>query len=303
MIRSGISLSSDSWIQGINMDLFQQQFERFSNQIEQELQSGSLSFPTAFDVTMRIRRLANDNSASLEDVAAVVQLEPMLSARVVRLANSAGLNRSGRPITSVTEAISRIGLATLRSLALAVSFEQLAQDARSPNLRRLGTKLWEHSLDVACWSSAMAKELSIAPPDTAMFAGMLIDIGEFYLFARAAEYPIFEANLDQFAEFVVAWHEPVARAILESFSLPDVIINAFRYEDVYGGSWPPADLGDIIFLADVISEHPDPVLSLLKIEGPTLEEIFVGQAETEQLSKLVDSVSTCRNNLLAALKT
>lgn len=283
------------------MDPFQQQFERFSNQIEQELQSGSLSFPTAFDITIRIRRLANDNSASLEDVAAVVQLEPMLSARVVRLANSASINRSGRPITSVTEAISRIGLSTLRSLALAVSFEQLAQDSRSPNLRRLGNELWKHSVDVACWSSAMAKELGIAPPDTAMFAGMMTDIGEFYLFARAAEYPAFEANLDQFAEFVVAWHEPVARAILESLSLPDTIINAFRYEDVYGGNWPPADLGDILFLADVASEHPDPVLSLLNLERPTLEEIFVGTEETEQLSRLIASVSSYRDGLLAAL--
>ncbi len=283
------------------MDQFQQQFERFATQIEQELKSRSLSFPTAFDITMRIRRLANDNSASLDDVSSVVQLEPMLSARVVRLANSASINRSGRDITSVGEAISRIGLSTLRSLALAVSFEQLSQDARSPNLRRLGTEFWKHSVDVACWSSAIARELKIAPPETAMFAGILSNIGEFYLFARAAEYPAFEANLDRFAEFALAWHEPVARSILESLSLPEVVINAFRYEDVYGGSWPPKDLSDILFLAEIASEHPDPVLGLLHLPRPALEDVFSGTEETERLVKLVESVSTHRAHLLAAL--
>ena len=100
---------------------FESQAQRYAATIQKELREGRLNFPTAFDVSLRIKSLADDPNATLEQIARVVQAEPVLSAKVVRMANSVSLNPCGAPVTSVADAVRRIGLATLRCLAFAVS--------------------------------------------------------------------------------------------------------------------------------------------------------------------------------------
>lgn len=283
------------------MELFEQQAEAFSQRIEQEIVEGRLNFPTALDVSMRIRKLAADPTASLDDIAQVVQAEPVLSAKTVRMANAVMMNPYGTPITSVKDAVSRIGLSTLRCLAFAVSFEQLAQDHRSRNLRLVASGLWMHSVDVACWASAIARECKVSQPDTALFAGMLVDIGQFFLLARATDYPAMESNIDRFAEFVNTWHQPVGRAILEALSLPDSIVDAFRYEDPYGGSWPPKDLADVLFIASLASETPNPFDNLIGVHRPSLRESGIPGFDEDTMADLLVRAESHRKALLSTV--
>lgn len=283
------------------MDDFESQAQAFAEQIEQELLEGRLNFPTALDVSMRVKRLADDPESSLDDIARVVRAEPVLSAKAVRMANAVTMNPYGSQITNVIDAVRRIGLASLRCLAFAVSAEQLAQDHRSHNMRLVASGLWMHSVDVACWSYAIAREARTAPPDTAMFAGMMVDMGQFFLLARAADYPAMEANIDRFAEFVSTWNEPVGRAILEVFDLPESILDAYRYENPYGGSWPPADLADIIFIASIATEAPNPFENLLGVQRPGLEQLASADFDASKMEELLTAARTSRQELLAAV--
>jgi HD-like signal output (HDOD) protein len=280
---------------------FEAQSQAFSEQIEQELLEGQLNFPTAMDVSMRIKRLADDSASSLGDIARVVQAEPVLSAKAVRMANAVTMNPFGPQITSVADAVRRIGLASLRCLAFAVSAEQLAQDHRSRNMRLVASGLWMHSVDVACWSYAIAREVKAAPPDTAMFAGMMVNIGQFFLLARAADYPAMEANLDRFAEFVSTWNEPVCRSILQVFDLPESIIDAYQYENPYGGAWPPANLADTIFIASIASEAPNPFENLLGVQRPKLAQMSNASFDQSQMDTLLAAARASRQELLAAV--
>lgn len=283
------------------MQDFETQIQAFGERMERELQEGRLNFPTALDVSMRIRRLADDPDSSLDDIAKVVKAEPVLSAKAVRLANAVIMNPYGRQITSVGDAVQRIGLASLRCLAFAVSAEQLAQDHRSPNMRLVASGLWMHSIDVACWAHAIARESRAAQPDTAMFAGMMIDIGQFFLLARANEYPTMERNLDRFAEFVNTWNEPVGRAILEIFDLPESVLGAYQYENPYGGSWPPADLADVVFIASLAAEAPNPFDNMLGIRRPTLRDLTAPGFDKDKIDALLSAAHAGRASLLAAV--
>lgn len=283
------------------MQDFEAQAQAFGEQIEQELTEGRLNFPTAMDVSIRIKRLADDPNASLDDIANVVKAEPVLSAKAVRMANAVVMNPYGAQISNVGDAVRRIGLASLRCLAFAVAAEQLAQDHRSRNMRLIASGLWMHSVDVACWAHAIAREVKAAPPDTAMFAGMMVDMGQFFLLARAADYPAMEAHLDQFAEFVNTWNEPVGRAILETFSLPESILDAFRYENPYGGSWPPQNLADVIFVASLAAETPNPFENLLGICRPKLLEIASLNLDEGRMNELLTSVQAGRQEMLSAV--
>lgn len=281
---------------------FEAQALAFSERIEQELDKGQLSFPTSLDVSLRIKRLADSSASTLEEIANVVKAEPVLSAKVVRMANAVALNPYGPPTTNVQDAVGRIGLSALRCLAFAVAAEQLAADHRSRNLRLVASGLWMHSVDVAAWAYALARQLKVVNPDTAMFSGMMIDIGQFFLVARAAEYPALENNLDRFAEFVETWSEPVARAVLEIFELPDIILDAFDYDNPYGGAWPPATLADLVFVASLAAETPNPFETLLGIQRrPELLDTSTAGADRSEMVALLERAKIERQHVLAAV--
>ncbi|MDR2032189.1 MAG: HDOD domain-containing protein [Azoarcus sp.] len=250
------------------MQDFEAQTRAFAGQIETELEAGHLNFPTSMDISLRIKELADDPDSSIDDIVAVVRAEPVLSAKTVRMANAMLLNPYGTHITSLNQAVRRIGLAALRCLAFAVAAEQLTQDHRSPSLRQMATQLWRHSIDIASWSYAFAHHLRTVNPDTAMLAGLMVDIGQFFLLSRVSAYPALEANLTRFAEFVSVWHEPISRSVLEAFELPDDIIDALDYENAYDGEWPPASLRDTVRVAMMAAETPNPFDTLLKITLP-----------------------------------
>ncbi|MDR0700890.1 MAG: HDOD domain-containing protein [Azoarcus sp.] len=246
------------------MQDFGAQTRAFAARIETELDSGHLNFPTSMDISLRIKQLADDPDSSIEDIVAVVRAEPVLSAKVIRMANAMLLNPYGAHITSINNAVRRIGLAALRCLAFAVAAEQLIQDHRSPQLRKIAAQLWRHSADVASWAYAFAHYLRAVNPDTAMLAGMMTDIGQFFLLARVGDYPALEGDFARFAEFVSVWNTPISRSVLEAFELPDDIIDALDDDGPYSGGWPPEELHDIVRIATLAAEEHNPFSHLYK---------------------------------------
>ncbi|MDR0716022.1 MAG: HDOD domain-containing protein [Azoarcus sp.] len=279
------------------MQDFEAQTRAFAGQIETELEAGHLNFPTSMDISLRIKDLADDPDSSIDDIVAVVRAEPVLSAKAIRMANAMLLNPYGAHITSLNQAVRRIGLAALRCLAFAVAAEQLTQDHRSPPLRQMASQLWRHSIDIASWSYAFAHHLRTVNPDTAMLAGLMVDIGQFFLLSRVSAYPALENNLTRFAEFVSVWHEPISRSVLEAFELPDDIIDALDYENAYDGEWPPANLRDTVRVAMMAAETPNPFDTLLKVTPPPEIEGI----DNERLGALLEKALPGKQSMVDAI--
>ena len=240
------------------MQDFEAQTRAFAAQIEQELEERNLNFPTSMEVSLRVKQLADDPDSSIDDIVAIVRAEPVLSAKVIRMANAVMLNPYGANITSINNAVKRIGLAALRCLAFAVAAEQLIQDHRSPHFRKLATDLWQRSADIASWSYAFAHHLRTVNPDTAMLTGMMVDVGQFFLLARAAAYPALVNSIDRFSEFMTVWKNPISRSVLEIFELPDDIVDALDSESLCDDEWPPQTLRDVVRVAILATDTPNP---------------------------------------------
>ncbi|MCL1824885.1 MAG: HDOD domain-containing protein [Betaproteobacteria bacterium] len=279
------------------MQDFEAQTRTLAAQIELELEEGHLNFPTAMEISLRIKQLADDPNSSIDDIVAVVRTEPVLSAKVIRMANAMLLNPYGARITSVNNAVKRIGLAALRCLAFAVSAEQLTQDHRSPHFRALATGLWQHSADVASWAYVFAHHLRTVNPDTAMHTGMMVDIGQFFLLARAADYPALESNIGRFSEFMAVWKDPISRSVLEAFELPDEMVDALDGEAPCDG-WPPQTLRGIVQTAILASDAPNP----FEHGKPCVPQ---GDSDTEsdrqQLASLLDATRAGKDAILNAI--
>lgn len=283
------------------MQDFDSQAQAFRTLVEQELADGKLNFPTSLDASIRIKRLADDPDASLDDIARVVTTEPVLSARVVRMANSVAVNPYGATIDGVGGAVRRIGLSALRGVALAVAAEQLAHDQRSYNMRIVASGLWRHSVDVACWAHAIARQSRAVAPDAALLAGMMIDIGQFYLVSRASAFPAMENQIDRFAALVVSLDAPIGRAILDDFGLPEEIVGAYAHDDEYSGAWPPDNLGDLVFVAKAVSDAPNPFDNLLGRSRRSLDAFLPSSLSGELVRDAIASARASRQEMHAAI--
>jgi HD-like signal output (HDOD) protein len=267
--------------------------------IAAELASGEVSFPTNAMLALKLQRALENPDCHVDEAARLIRAEPLLSAKVVALANSTAFNASGRAITDVKNAISRLGFRTLRTLATSVVSKQLAS-AGSERERAFSTKLWEHTTQVAALSYFIAKKVTRLDPETAMFAGMVHEVGGFYMISRAADFP---GLLD---EDFSAWSEngeaDIGRAVLKVLGVPGSIIEAI--EVCWQGfiAMPPQSLGDTLLLADYLSPVESPLRDLNGVprEGMAASiDMMVGK---ETLAEILAESADDVNSLIAALR-
>ncbi len=226
---------------------------QFIEDLTAELSTKELVFPTSLNVTMKIRHALNSPDISNDAVARVVGAEPVLSAYILRLANSAMFNQTGTPFTDLRKATMRLGHSMVRNVAISVGMKQLVQSKSSSEIPKVIDGLWKRCIRISALSFVVAKRLTRVNPDTAMMAGLLINIGKFYILNRAHSYDALFVDEAALWELVDQWHANIGTAILESWEVPEEISNA-----VLNGSDPgythrgAPDLTDVVVAADFL---------------------------------------------------
>ena len=104
-------------------DLKAQRFQMLED-IAKEL-SGEVVFPTYFDAVLRLRKVLQDPNETIGGIATAVSLEPLISAKLLHLANSVAFNPQGNQVVDLKSAVSRLGLNAVRSAALSIVMAQL----------------------------------------------------------------------------------------------------------------------------------------------------------------------------------
>lgn len=259
--------------------------------IATEASHGELNFSTNINASLKLQHALDDPDCHIELAAKLVNAEPLVSARVIAVANSAAYNRSGNEITNVKLAVSRIGFRTLKSLAASIVVKQLNAQTASHDLRAKAAQLWEHSAHVAALAYIIAKRITKVDADTAMFAGIVHEVGGFYLISRAGEFP---GLLDGDSEDWVEYGEKlVGRGVLKKLGMPDSVVQAAEAVWLGVREVPPHSLGDTLLLANDLAPVTSPLAELEGVEatqnraeidfefdGGTLQEVL-HEAEEE----------------------
>lgn len=234
---------------------------RFLQKIADDLKRRELTFPTFSQATLKVRAALGRPDIDVERLAQVISTEPLLAARLVRMANAAAFGSGGRPVGDVKSAVLRVGHAAVRSVATAVAMEQLKDDATHPPFRAIAESAWRHSVDVAAVAHVLAKRLSRINPDEALFAGLVHDIGHFYLLSQASHYPELENDPMEFAHILQEWHPSIGRALLHDFNLSDAVLEAVAEHENGRYRLPLRTLADIVTLANLSSAQTNPVVA------------------------------------------
>lgn len=216
--------------------------------------SGELNFPTCMDAAVLVRNTLKDPQASLERVAQVIGIEPLISSKLLRLANSVSFNPSGQNISELSTAISRLGFEVVRTTSLAVAMDQMLKSRNLSAFDALAKRAWEHSLQVAAIGRVLARRIGRINPDEAMLAGLVHDIGVFYLLYRAAEYPEYREDRAATLELISGWHEGIGESLLHILGLPEHIANAVRDHDHLPTVDTPCTVRDVLYFANLLAD-------------------------------------------------
>jgi HD-like signal output (HDOD) protein len=221
---------------------------------------GDIHFPTSVNAVLRLHQALGDPDCHLDDAIRLVLAEPQLAAHTVALANSPAFSAShggGRPIDNVRAAINRIGYRNLQTLAAGLMVRQFGSRIQDPILRAKAEQLWEHTVQVAALAHVFARRVTYVDPDTAMFAGIVHEVGGFYLLSRAGDYPgLLDDDPETWADIC---EDVVTRQVARKLELPESVADAIiELRD----SWlhmPPTSLLDTLLLANMYATIPSPL--------------------------------------------
>lgn len=249
---------------------------------------------------IRIRQLVHDPDSSAHDVANVIQNDPAMTGRVLRIANSAYMALVTK-VDTIPRAVQVLGLNQVHDLALAMSAVTALQDIPSPVFDI--HDFWRRSIYCAVVSKILSERLRRREGDRAFVSGLLHDIGHLVLAyretetlkdalaqARAGGHSLVDEERTRFG-FDYA---RVTAQLLKRWDLPDSILDPVAYHTA-----PREYTGNmyievaILHVASVIaraamwrSEAAEPVPEL---DAMCLQVVHLREDDVEEIMAQADS--------------
>ncbi|MEZ0138614.1 MAG: HDOD domain-containing protein [Candidatus Reddybacter sp.] len=288
----------------------------FIQTLSDELSKGQVKLPAFPEVAMRIKSALEDPDMSTQQIAKLVVSDPVFSARLLKVANSAALNTSGNKIKEIPAAITRMGFKMAHSIAVSIAMDQV-MNKPSSSLASEFQKLWQHSVTVAALCYVITKKQARHPsvrqskinPDEAMLAGLMHDIGKTYILSRAENHPALIADSEALEQVMFDWHTGIGSAIIENWEFDEAMINvADEHELLDRETFIPGhatDLTDIVLVANLMShtieegaesnygQHLEewteiPAFARLGLDAETISEI--NESSREEVDSIISAL-------------
>jgi HD-like signal output (HDOD) protein len=225
----------------------------FLSSLATEVSKGTVNLPSFPDVVMRIRKALSEPNVRLSEIVKIVGTEPRLAARLLQVANSAAFNPTGKHLTDLRAAITRLGHRPVQSAVMAFAVKQLRL---APALRSISKHLnilWEQSISVASICQVIAKRTKVSPEE-AFLTGLLHGIGRLYIMVRSAgkSEKIFQDPA--FREMIAGWHAAIGKAVLENWGFDEHMSEAVGDQaDLEHQGKNDADLTDVLVVSVVLA--------------------------------------------------
>ena len=235
-----------------------------SKDLLKKIESG-YSLPSLSPVAMKLVEIALDETCSAEDLASLVEKDPSLAVRVLKLANSAFFHTS-LPTSSLRQAVVKLGFQRLRIMALSISLRDTFPMGKIGAFDYM--QFWRTTLYRALIAKSIAVCLRNCYPEEAFVAGLTMEIGFLILFdllikEDTEEHPIALEPLDGLLDWerkrYGVDHRQIGEAALRCWRFPHSIVQC---QSFYGASAlsPEAPLLSKIYelsreFSSLISEH------------------------------------------------
>jgi HD-like signal output (HDOD) protein len=203
----------------------------FVRQLVTSLPGQKIDLPAFPEVVRRLQVLLAQPDTTAKDLAPLIESEPVLSAHLLQMANSAALNAAGNQVTTVKAAINRLGFNLVRITAMVHALRQLEHHSALQPIRRELAAIWQSSIEVAVRCHTVARRVLGRQADEAMLAGLLHGIGALYILMQSQRADPQLRQDPAFAGMVADWHPAIGKAILDGWGLPPMLGEAVVRQD------------------------------------------------------------------------
>lgn len=231
----------------------------FLAKLQHDIDHKKLILPTLPEVALQVKNAADDDNITLQQLAGIVATDAALSARLLQVANSP-LYRANHHIDNLQVAITRMGKSVARNLVTSFVMQQMFQPTSEFLDQRFRT-LWEHSVQVAAISRALAKQVPNLDPEQAMLAGLIHDIGTLPILAAAEEIDELVVDVEALDDLIFHLHPQLGKMIVENWGFPDSLSAVvWQHEDLQRDSGGTPDYTDVVQVANLQAhahqDHP-----------------------------------------------
>jgi HD-like signal output (HDOD) protein len=223
------------------------------------LAAGDLALGAKPEVLSLLAQAMENPSASALEVADIIQNDPGLTAKLLKMVNSA-LYGFPQRIDTISRAVTVIGVQQLSALALGVTVMDMFKDIPG-NLLDVG-RFWRHCLACACGSRVLASALGLPNTERFFVAGLLHDVGLLLLILHAPAHvrQVLASMRENGEEFIAAErailgadHAMVGGALLSGWKLPPSLVAAVEWHHAPLAAANPRDAA-IVHTADFLAE-------------------------------------------------
>lgn len=164
----------------------------------EKINNDTLVLPTLPAIALKVRKSADDPNVNLVKMSEVIGQDPSLSARMIKISNSAYLGREIK-VASISQAVTRIGLIQVKNIATALAMEQLFV-SKNEIVKKYMAKKWTDIVNIV--GNAMAtmiiyqkanKDRSLSL-DTMTLSALVADIGALPVLTEAERHDNVFAN-------------------------------------------------------------------------------------------------------------
>ncbi len=233
----------------------------FLQKLATEVSKGTVDLPCFPDVVVRISHALADPNTTSDRVVTIVGAEPRLAARVLQTANSAAFNTSGKPLTDLRSAITRLGQQMVQSTAMSYAMQHMKNEASLRAIAQPLIELWNKSIAVASLCKLVAARTKVSV-DEAFLTGLLHGIGKLYIMARAASADNGLGSGQSWMELISGWQASIGEAVLQSWGFAEEMCEAVGDQDDVDRRWKhEAKLVDVLIVSLVLSharKNPEP---------------------------------------------
>lgn len=248
-------------------------------------QSADTVIPMLPAMASHVVDLALDPEVSATRITGVVSKDPVLATRVIQLANSA-FSAPATEISSIGEAVVRMGTGPVRNVVTAACLSSLAADPRIYG--RHGRNHIDHSIGTAYLAWLIADRAGEAP-DEAFLYGLLHDIGKLVILKLARDcehYSVETPSEEEMTRVLEEMHPAIGGYVLEQWGMPRRLHDPIVWHHDPDGAQTRSDAAAVAYVANRLAHKygfgcepetadllADPVFKRIGMDARSIEKL------------------------------
>ncbi len=237
--------------------------------IEKKFLHDNVKLPSLPEMALHIQSALTEKELSLSQISGIIQSDPAISTRVIQVANSP-IFGSNQNMTSIKNAIAKIGLDAIHAIVISVALRELFKPDSALLIKTMA-QYYENSIRTGVIAYVLARNIPGYERDRAFLSGLLHDIGVIPLLVVADIYPELSHQAGNLESTIEKLKGKVGSMLLEHWDFDQGLCDVAAH--AYDWQWQSTESSpDYVGLVQIALLH-SPLVGGKKVKGPPLCDI------------------------------